>query len=222
MLDSGKFVAIEQEVMVALYNWLARVFSREQTTLVLAGYQSEDGKAALSLFAETPQFRKDIHEIIALTENWKDLEKAEMMLAVEYSRLFLIGGPEQVPAHESVYTSKRARICQQATTDMENMLRRFGMSAAGFPEPADHIGIELEFLASLTAAGTENGEAEQARRELLSRHLLVWAPEFCRLCALRDRTGFYSAAARILNGTLELERQALKQPAGGALPPPAR
>jgi len=90
---------------------------------------------------------------------------------------------------------------------MEALLREYGLAASGTREPADHIAVELEFLAQLTADWLETGKPETAalRGRLLGEHILIWVPDFCAACAQFDRQGFYAASAHLLNSLLRDE-----------------
>ncbi|MFV0359771.1 TorD/DmsD family molecular chaperone [Tropicimonas sp.] len=206
---SGSERAVSQNAVRAeIYLWLSGVFAREQTSATLAAYLSGEGREVLARIAAVPALGDDAGRIVALTAGWKGNDRQVRDLAAAFARLFLVYGPQQVPVYESVYTSERGRICQQATTEIGELLGRYGLSADGWPEPADHIAVELELLAYLTFRADNDGEAEAGRRELLARHLLLWGPEFCARCIASDTSGFYAAAARILDALLVLERTA--------------
>lgn len=193
-----------------LYRWLAGVFAREPSPQTLASYRSGDGRAFLRHLAELPGCHEGAGALLALVGAHTDTEAFALELAGAFGFLFHgAGGPSAVPPYESVYTSPQGRMFQKATTDMERLLAEHGMSVSGTPEPADHIAVELEFLAQLTADSLDGSDAvvEARRRAVLRDHLLVWGPEFCDLCIERDRNGFYAAAARILRAMLRNEAE---------------
>ncbi|HYG90081.1 MAG TPA: molecular chaperone TorD family protein [Azospirillum sp.] len=184
-----------------VYRWLAGVFAREPTAAMLAGYRSPEGRGVLLRLAEMEPLGEGAAGLLAMVNDETDLEAMAFDLAGTYARLFLgAGGPSAVSPYESVHTSPERRLFQQATTDMERLLAEYGLSVAGAPEPADHIAVELEFLAELILAGETALE-----RRLLDEHLLRWAPAFCDACIERDATGYYAAAARMLRGMLEID-----------------
>lgn len=184
-----------------LYRWLAGVFAGEPTAAALAMYRSPEGRRVLLDLAEPPALRDGAAHLLTLVNDDTDLEALAFELAGTYARLFLgTGGPAAVSPYESVHTSPQHRLFQQATTAMERLLAEHGLIVAGAPEPADHIAVELEFLATLAAA-----PAPALERRLLDEHLLRWAPGFCAACIERDPAGYYAAAARVLRGLLAME-----------------
>ncbi|PWC35232.1 molecular chaperone TorD family protein [Azospirillum sp. TSO22-1] len=184
-----------------VYRWLAGVFAREPTAGTLATYRSPEARGILLDLAGMEPLREGAAGFLTLLNDDTDLEALAFELAGTYARLFLgAGGPAAVSPYESVHTSPQHRLFQQATTDMERLLAEHGLSVAGAPEPADHIAVELEFLALLAASG-----AAALERRLLDEHLLRWAPAFCAACIERDPGGYYAAAARVLRGMLEME-----------------
>ncbi|RYH07086.1 molecular chaperone [Tropicimonas sp. IMCC6043] len=205
-----------EDIRPSLYLWLSRVMKSEQTPDTLAGYQSEEGREVMLELAAVPELSEGITEMIAVADGWTDLDRTARDLAVVYARLFLGAGDrsQQVPVYESAFTSEKGLICQQATVEIERLLRDHGLNTDGWREPADHIAVELEFLAWLAgkAGETKDPGAEAGQRELLSRHLLLWGPDFCALCIKRDTSGFYAAAARVLHDALGSEKRRLIRP----------
>ncbi len=204
--------APETDFRVDLYLWLSRVFATEQTAETLAGYCTPEGRAVLIRLAAMPVFAEGAERLLAMSATWTDLSDTSLDLAAAFARLFLGAGGRtgSVPPYESVFTSEQATLYQETTADMERLLKAHGLSASAWNEPADHIAVELEFLAHLTALAVNgNADAEARRRAVLSDHLLVWAWEFSEMCIERDRSGFYAAAAQILKGLLASEEEAL-------------
>jgi len=200
----------------ALYLWLSRVLKSEQTPETLAAYQSGEGREMLLHLAAVPELSEGIAGMTAVADGWTDPDRTARALAVAYARLFLGAGSrsQRVPVYESVYTSENGLICQEATNAIAALLQDHGLSADGWSEPADHIAVELEFLAWLAEkAGTDaDPHAEQSQHALLSRHLLQWGPQFCDLCIERDTSGFYAAAALVLKGALGREQRRMIRP----------
>jgi TorA maturation chaperone TorD len=81
-------------------------------------------------------------------------------------------------------------------------------------EPPDHIGVELEFMAYLTAlaaaalaAGDETQVERLARAQhaFLAEHLGAWAPRFCDAMRRGAQTRFYRTLADCLAHVLDAE-----------------
>jgi TorA maturation chaperone TorD len=87
---------------------------------------------------------------------------------LEYSRIVL----QLVPPYASLFLDDAAMLNSAAAEEVEREYRRTGFAIQ--PEwragPADHLGIELHFLAHLLERD------EEAAAVFLSRRLLPWAP----------------------------------------------
>lgn len=124
-----------------------------------------------------------------LAEN--DLEA----LVVDYARVFLGAGLAEAAAafpYESVYTSPKGIIMQDAWSRMREKLRDGGLeiAVASADLMEDHISVELEYLAAL------DGAAERA--EFARLHLQNWVPRFCADVEKYAETEYYRAAAGLL------------------------
>jgi TorA maturation chaperone TorD len=108
-------------------------------------------------------------------------------LQVEYSRLLVGPGEQQVPPYESVYRdaepgSERGPVRGPSTRAVEKWYRSYGVEpAADWNDMPDHVATELEFLSYLS----ENGHQE-ARDQFLEEHVHRWIDEF--LDAVRAET----------------------------------
>ncbi len=108
--------------------------------------------------------------------------------ALEYSRVVL----QLAPPYASLFLDDEAMLNSGPAERVELEYRRAGFQIR--PEwragPADHLGLELLFLAHLF----ERDEAQAAR--FLEDHLLPWAP-VCLLALARIETArLYPALAR--------------------------
>ncbi len=170
----------------SLCHFLSRLFAQELDAETLA-------KVKAVRFPETAPWTdagSDWNSAAgAVCEN--DLEA----LAVDYARVFLGAGLAEAAAafpYESVYTSPKGIIMQDAWSRMREMLREASLviSASSADLMEDHISIELEYLAALPNAAQQ---AEYARL-----HLQNWVPRFCKDVERFAETRFYKAAAGLL------------------------
>ncbi len=196
-----------------LLRWLAGAFAKEQTPETLAALGTDASNALLREAADATGLRDDLDGLLALVDSRPDVGAFALDLATDYARLFLGAGGRgtTVQPYESVYTSQQGTLFQKATGEMEALLREYGLAASGTKEPADHVAVELEFLAQLTADLAQGAvpEAAALRDRLLREHLLVWVPGFCDACIERDRQGFYAGTARLVQGLLRAEAERL-------------
>lgn len=177
-----------------VYRWLAGLFAHEPTVATLRAYRSEDGDALLTALGEIDA----LTPIAEMIQGWlpnaspNDLRGIARDLSGEFSRFFLgVGGRRSAPPYQSFYDNPNGRLMQQSASAMQNELRqRAAQIAPTFPEPPDHIAVQLAVMAELVESADR---AEQAA--YLERHLLGWIGEFRDRCAALSRYGFYTHAA---------------------------
>lgn len=180
-----------------LYALVARLFANEMDVdlyrrLVAADDAAAEAAAGLALI--DPAVR-------ALNE--RDAVKA---LAVEFCRLFIGPRPECLP-YASVQRGQ-ALLGGSAASRIEAFMARCGLAARLGPNSVvltpDHLAVELMLLSRLYdfetsgLAATPTGvDVVEARRELLSDHVLPWAPSFLERVGSCARLEPYPAAARL-------------------------
>ncbi len=88
----------------------------------------------------------------------------------------------------------------------------------GFPEPEDHVAMELQFMAHLcgkteeTMKGGQKTEAKnllETQRGFINNHLLVWVPKLADDVVKATTIDFYKAVAQITKGFIELDKGAI-------------
>lgn len=133
-------------------------------------------------------------------------------LKKDYQQLFI--GPHSLPAPpwESVYLSVEHLVFESQTAAVRQFYARYGLEVERlFKEPDDHFGLEMAFLAHLSALGLEalhRGDDEGLRlilddqRAFMADHLLQWAPDFLQRVIAHARTDYYRGAAYLALGTL--------------------
>ena len=144
-------------------------------------------------------------------------------LAVDYARVFLgagIVGNEAAYPYESVYTSPKRLIMQEARDQVMAAYRAKGLTKVETQDvPEDHIALELEFMAYLChdtqqAIDRDDWEAVsvyiEEQLDFLTKHLLNWVPAFCVDIEKYAGTDFYKAVAKVTTGYLRLERNILE------------
>jgi TorA maturation chaperone TorD len=111
-------------------------------------------------------------------------------LQAEYVRLFINALPEvPCPPYGSVYLE--GTLMGESTVRLRHLYARYGCET---DEMADHIAVELEFLALLAALSADGPVPEDYRFVL--DHLQRWTPAFLAKVEENDRLGFYRAASR--------------------------
>jgi len=189
---------VERRAVIA--DWLAAVFLRPLSMEFIGSLDTGADAAMLDLLDGDDAFRPGVASMRAALASGGAHADLERRLATEFTLLFAgAGGPNTVPPYASAYLSERGSLFQEATGEMDALLRRHDLAVGdALREPADHLSIELAMLAHLRRMGP-SGEADASR---LRVHLLAWTPAFSRRCADLDRTGFYAGAALLLDALL--------------------
>ena len=130
-------------------------------------------------------------------------------LAVDYVRTFIghgVNGYSAAYPFESVYTSERRLLMQEARAEVLATLRENGLKSGRWNEGEDHIGLEMEFMQRLgirakeaLEAGDEDACIKQLRRsrEFMEEHLLNWMPMLTADMRKFSRTNFYKGLATL-------------------------
>lgn len=202
----------------AMYEFLARIFRSEADqelleALMCAGLDRETGV-------------QEIDNGYRALAGWLATVNGTTVdaLRIEYARIFLgaglKGGGAAFP-YESVYTSPRGLLMQEARDRVVDWYRTQGLQlAAGVADAEDHLAIELEFVAYLcgsAARAYSSGEMEQAQRYLRAQkafvagHLLNWVPRFCGDVERLASSGFYRSIAHIASAYLVEDHELLAQ-----------
>lgn len=156
----------------------------------------ENWKAALaedsSIFLA--DLKTALHEIDVTSES--EMEN----LLWEYTRLFI--GPYKLPCPpwESVYTSPKKLMMQDAAGQIRELYEQAGLKINTDDVMPDHIGAELNFLTVLlqrTHSETNSKDTHMNMTEkLLNDHLLKWTPNFTTDMENAAETPFYKELAR--------------------------
>ncbi len=191
----------------ALYHWFALAFFAPPTLEQVQDMQQ--GKAAHLLQALAANPGADIG-IQAMREQLATGSAAHVagQLGAAHARLFAgAGGFEAASPYRSVYSSERGLLCQQATAEMERVLRQHRLRLeTSVCEPSDHLSIQLEVMAQLALRLTEAADKgstrlrqmEDEQADFLSGQLLAWLPDFCLRVLDLDAQGYYAGLASVL------------------------
>lgn len=145
-------------------------------------------------------------------------------LAVDYVRAFIGSGNDGFSAaypYESVYTSPKRLMMQDARDEVLVLYRAFGLDKQeSWKEGEDHIALELEYLQILsdrTAEALCQGDTDtaaswvRAQYNFLDVHLDSWAPLLTAEVKKFAKTDFYRGLAFLTEGFLETDREVLEE-----------
>ena len=198
------------------YSFLARLFAKEVDAELL------DEMHAMKFPAKTGSDATDEgNRLLAnyLSNIWGGTLQE---LAVDYVHVFIGSGIDAFSAaypYESVYTSPRRLMMQQARDEVLAIYRSQGIEKAeSWHEAEDHVAAELEFMAALATrtadmcrAGDEDAAARLLRtqRGFLADHLYAWTGMLTADMRMYARTDFYKALASLLDGLLLSDKETL-------------
>lgn len=136
-------------------------------------------------------------------------------LAVDFTRVFIGYGMDAYSAafpYESVYTSERRLLMQDARDEILALYRAAGLEKdSSWPESEDHLALELEYMAILTRRAIEaldRGDEDEAyrllvaERNFLDDHLCPWVPLMTEDMRKFAKTDFYRGLSYLTEGFL--------------------
>jgi TorA maturation chaperone TorD len=118
----------------------------------------------------------------------------------EYTRLFI--GPYKLaaPPWESVYTSPKRLLMQEAHAQVQEAYAAAEVQMANPGVMPDHVGAELNFMAILGDKMRSEPEREGCYREMADRfaadHLKRWLPAYTADLEMASETPLYRELAR--------------------------
>jgi TorA maturation chaperone TorD len=135
---------------------------------------------------------RDLDPVSPEGERRRDFyEKKDLQaLQAAYVRLFVNALPEiPCPPYGSFYLE--GTLMGASTVRLNKLYNEYGFET---DELADHIAVELEFLALLTTLSSHSQVHEDY--EFLLNHLRQWTPVFFEQVEKNDQTGFYRDVSR--------------------------
>jgi len=166
------------------------------------------------LFAEdVPDFMSGLKESI----NGIDSDSEEQLsdLLWEYTRLFI--GPYKLPCPpwESVYTSAKRLMMQEAFDKVQEFYNEVGLKIDDPDIMPDHIGAELNFLAILIQKMDNEPEKKNdylnLAKRFLEEHLTRWIPQFSQEMKKAACSSFYKELARVTRDFILTEHNILNR-----------
>jgi TorA maturation chaperone TorD len=145
--------------------------------------------------------RKAEQEIAADHDHYHYLQ----LLTADYQRLFI--GPNQLlaPPWESVYTMKERLLFGEPELTVRQIYQSVGL-AVSTKEPADHLLLELAFMARLCTMANENlpqpAKFLHKQQCFLRDHLLQWSAAWTADVIGNTQSEFWAGLAMITQGWL--------------------
>lgn len=199
------------------YGMLARLFREEVDLPTLRELQKmcfpqATGNAAVD---------EGYHQLYAyLKRAWDD---SVTELAIDYVSTFIghgVNGYSAAYPYESVYTSERRLLMQEARAEVLATLRENELMRGAWNEAEDHIALELEFMQRMALRAAEAlGDAAEDEAiaylrtsyDFLENHLLNWVPMLVADMRMHARTLFYQGLAQLTLGSLQEDEAVLRE-----------
>lgn len=207
--DEGVDLTALMTLRARTYGMLSRLFLKEVDEKTL--------EELCSMRFPTATGNKDVDEgyrmlFEYLKLSWDDTVRE---LAIDYVRTFIghgVNGYSAAYPFESVYTSERRLLMQEARAEVLQTLRENGLKRGSWTEGEDHVALELEFMQRMSMragealeAGDEDAAIAHLRTQqiFMRDHLLNWLPMLVADMGKFSQTKFYQGLAKLTMGYLE-------------------
>jgi TorA maturation chaperone TorD len=201
-----------------VYSFLSKIYEKEVTVDLLKQLTRPEFVSQLNTMGEGEGF--NLLSSYLKSAAGRDLQQIRLELAVEYAKLFLGLGAGIYHPSESAYTTSTHFIMQQPRDSVMAEYRKALVDKVkGFPEPEDHVAMELQFMAHLcgkTEEAVKSGQNVDAKnllesqRNFMNNHLMIWVPKFAADVIKATTVDFYKAIAQITAGFLEVDKEAIR------------
>ncbi|ENM5724952.1 molecular chaperone TorD [Vibrio mimicus] len=194
---------ILNEKRAEIYWWLSSLFIKELSEQDITHYHSAEIRTFLSGLADEESLADDVRSLIDALNRLQDRQDAQLELAADFCDLFLKSDRDSALPYASVYTDKGLLNGKPAQQMRELLAAHEVKVDQNLNEPADHLAIQLDFLAHLVIStnqleqNSEVNAALQVQSDFISQHLLTWLPVFVERCTQFDTFGLYAAVARL-------------------------
>nr|WP_158162529.1 molecular chaperone TorD [Vibrio mimicus] len=194
---------ILNEKRAEIYWWLSSLFIKELSEQDITHYHSAEIRTFLSGLADEESLADDVRSLIDALNRLQDRQDAQLELAADFCDLFLKSDRDSALPYASVYTDKGLLNGKPAQQMRELLAAHEVKVDQNLNEPADHLAIQLDFLAHLVIStnqleqNSEVNAALQVQSDFISQHILTWLPVFVERCTQFDTFGLYAAVARL-------------------------
>jgi len=189
-----------------VYSTLA-LFYRGELTKGLDNLYNTDFLQQLLDYSDNTILKSSTVKIINDIKDNKNDRNYIKLLLDDYQKLFV--GPDHilVPLWESVYRTKDKIIFDETELEIRRLYNKSGLDVKK-TEPADHLSLELAFMARVCAEVSANetfkmDEILVKQFEFLKEHLLKWTPSFVEKVNENSSTEFWINWSLITRSWLE-------------------
>lgn len=170
--------------------WLSTLLAKELDDSTLQAYFDGQARPILDALGEYESLTPLVTRVDSALNALRQAEHPQRELAADFASLFLVDGHGSAPPYASLYQSQgegqTAMFYRPVTERMEVRLKAAGYQVdERFREPADHLAIMLDYLATgwERIANTQEHFAQQEMLQGLEQFVrseLAWLPRFER------------------------------------------
>jgi len=207
-----------------LYRFLSRIYTMEADKKLLTRMKQMTFPTEVSDADLQDGYAKLAAYLAKINLSEKEIAESVTELEVEYARIFLAAGVAHGTAafpYESVYTSKRHLVNQEACDDLTALYAAKGLKPREdmYRIPDDHAGLEFEYMARLCEEAARACESDddtalaehlQEQMTFFENHLRRWIPLFGGDISKHAQTAFYDGIGRITRGFMQVETEFLR------------
>lgn len=147
-----------------------------------------------------------------LRDAWED---SLTELAIDFVRCFIghgVNGYSAAYPYESVYTSERRLMMQEARAEVLQVFRENGLMRDKWTEGEDHIALELEFMQRMAYRTSESLRAAEddaaahqveVQARFTQNHLVNWMPMLVADMQQFAKTDFYKGLGNLALGFVQ-------------------
>ena len=168
----------------AVCRWLSRFYARELDETTIAVYRSGGAAPIFAYLTKHQRLVSHVKRIERDIEAWSELSEPRLELACDFAGLFLGDGRTGALPYASFYCGAEGRLFQAPHERMATRLRAINLRVReDLREPADHLAVMLEYLASRLEMGKVRprvSTSEENCGHFVRTELLTWLPAFLK------------------------------------------
>jgi len=166
------------------------------------------------VFPSHPHIDEGVRILRDLASKFSSVEDFETFVKQEFTAVFIGPFSETTSPYQSTYEGDSPY--REVTARIKRKYLEMGyIPQKKLPEPADHIGVELSFMAESCRTMLENEDERMVelkkQKEFLKEELLTWVFKFCDALENNVNARFYNGIAKILRGFMQMEKKGINE-----------
>ncbi len=166
------------------------------------------------VFPSHPHIDEGVRILRDLASKFSSVEDFETFVKQEFTAVFIGPFSETTSPYQSTYEGDSPY--REVTAKIKRKYLEMGyIPQKKLPEPADHIGVELSFMAESCRTMLESEDERRSeikkQKEFLKEELLTWVFKFCDDLENNINAQFYKGIAKILRGFMQIEKKGVNE-----------